>query len=275
MNPFRPKTSAPELIVLPEADGQPALPFLLVRDRFHTLRITVKPDGSVTVKAPARTRAADILAAVEGRRAWIEAKRAFFRQRPQPEPRRYADGETFYYLGRPFRLRLLPTDGLSATDAAVSRTSAAESRRPVRLPSARLSGRELVVTGTDLTPDRVRKALETWRQRTALRLLGKRLPRLHAYACQVLGDSVPLPALNVRSLKRRWGSCSVRGEITLARQLSAVPLEGVDYVILHELCHLRRMDHSPHFHALLDRLLPDARDRAQRLHVWGLEHAKD
>lgn len=263
MSLFRAKTPAPELIVLPEADECPALTFLLVRDRFRTLRITVKPDGNVTVKAPGRARTADVLAAVQGKREWIEAKRTFFRRRCRPGPRTYEDGELFYYLGRPFQLRLVPP---AQTGAPTGRA---------RLPAARLQGRELLVAGPNLTPDRVRKAVETWRQQTSESLLGRRLPRLHALACRVLGDAPPLPDLKVRSLKRRWGSCSTRGGITLARQLSAVPLEGVDYVILHELCHLRRMDHSPRFYELLERLLPDARARARRLHLWGLEHPKD
>ena len=78
----------------------------------------------------------------------------------------------------------------------------------------------------------------------------------------------------MRSLKRRWGSCSARGDIMLAAQLIALPLPLIDYVLFHELCHLRYMNHSPAFHALLHRLMPDAKTREARIHVWALEHPR-
>lgn len=262
------KLSAPELIVLPEAAGRPALPFLLLRDRWRTLRITVRPDGGVTVKVPIRARIGDVLAAVNRKRAWIEAKRTFFRQRPLPPPRAYVEGEIFYYLGRPFRLRFTAPGTAGYTGTGPGRRRAAV---------AQLWGSELLIRPgrAPLTPDAVRRAVEHWRQKTTESLLRRRLIRLHAQACARLGDRLPLPTLKVRSLKRRWGSCSARGEITLARQLSAVPPVYVDYVIFHELCHLRHMNHGPRFHALLDALVPGAAALARELHLWGLEHPKD
>lgn len=257
-----PKTFAPELIVLPETDGRAALPVLLERDRWRTLRITVRPDGGVTVKAPVRAGIQDVLDAVTRKRAWIEAKRDFFRTRPLPPPRRYAEGELFYYLGRPFRLRFAVPAG----------------RRRAAL--ARLRGNELVLYPglTPLSPESVRRAVERWRQATAESLLRRRLARLHAEVRARMGaegEDFPHPSLRVRSLQRRWGSCSARGEITLARQLSAVPLAYVDHVILHELCHLRHMNHGPRFRALLEQLSPGAAATARALHLWGLEHPKD
>lgn len=247
-------------MVLPENQAAEALPFLLLRDRWKTLRITVRPDASVVVKAPLRADKSYVLGAVLGKRDWIEAKRLFFRQRGLPPERTYQDGEIFHYLGRPFRLLLVPQDVLSSR---------------IRRPQVRLRADRLEVCGTNLTPESVCAAIQAWRQGVTFRLVQKRLLRLHHQACRILGDDIPTPGLRVRSLKRRWGSCSSRGEITLACQLSAVPLAGVDYVILHELCHLRRLDHSPHFHALLCRLLPDAKQRARQLQAWGLNHARD
>ncbi len=254
-----PRPIAPELIVLPETADLPALPFLLLRDRWRTLRITVQADGSVTVKAPFRARPRDVLDAVQRKRAWIEAKRHFFRERVLPPPRLWVEGEVAYYLGRPFRLRF-------AEPASAGRRRAA---------AAKLRGKELVILpgSAPLTSDTVRRSVELWRQNTAESLLRRRLLRLYAKVRARL--DVPCPTLRVRSLKRRWGSCSARGEITLARQLSAAPLAYVDYVILHELCHLRHMNHGPRFHALLEELLPDAAIRARELRLWGLEHTKD
>lgn len=251
-----------ELMVLAKTSSFPALTFLLRRDHCRTLRIVVRPDGTVTVRAPFRTRGAEVIRIVAARRSWIEAKRAFFRQRPAPLPHRYESGESFFYLGRPYRLRL-------EEDAEAS---------PRRLPVIRLRGDELVARGRHLTPDRIRRAVRDWRKDIGKKLYGRRLRRLHERVCRILDDAPPTPGLRVRSLKRRWGSCALkdgRGEITLALRLSAAPLACVDHVILHELCHLRHMNHSPAFHALLRRLDPEAAATARRLHLWGLEHGED
>ena len=105
-------------------------------------------------------------------------------------------------------------------------------------------------------------------------VLARRLRRLDARARDVFHDNAAVSGLTVRSLKRRWGSCSVRGQVTLAAQLIELPLPLIDYVLCHELCHLRRMDHSPNFHAALQKLLPDARQREKDIRIWSLEHPR-
>ena len=101
-----------------------------------------------------------------------------------------------------------------------------------------------------------------------------RLAALDAEARALLCDRLSASGLTVRSLKRRWGSCSVHRQITLAAQLIELPLPLIDYVICHELCHLRHMDHSPSFHAALRRMLPDARSREKSIRIWSLEHPR-
>lgn len=244
----------PELLILPEHEGAPALPFLLIRDRFRTLRIQVRRDGSVEVRVPARLRSGDALRAVVHKRGWIEAKRRQLLALPPVPERAWTEGEEVFYLGRPFRIRLIPAPrGRSA------------------LPVARLNGDRLDVRGADLRPDAVRRAVEAWRKETTLRLAAKRLARLDARMREALADAPPAPRLRVRALTRRWGSCEAGGTITLACRLSALPLRFVDYILLHELCHLRRMDHSPSFHALLARFVPEARQTARELHLWARE----
>ena len=105
-------------------------------------------------------------------------------------------------------------------------------------------------------------------------VLSRRLNRLETHARAIFRDNAAVSCLTVRSLKRRWGSCSVRGQITLAAQLIELPLPLIDYVLCHELCHLRRMDHSPDFHTALQRLLPDAREREKAIRIWSLEHPR-
>lgn len=81
---------------------------------------------------------------------------------------------------------------------------------------------------------------------------------------------IPTPTLRLRTMKSRWGSCAWgKASITLNRRLYFAPQECLDYVALHELCHLVYHDHSPRFHALLDRLMPDWKARKRKLENWN------
>lgn len=81
---------------------------------------------------------------------------------------------------------------------------------------------------------------------------------------------IPAPTLRLRTMKSRWGSCAWgKASITLNRRLYFAPRECLDYVALHELCHLVYHDHSPRFHALLDRLMPDWKARKRKLENWN------
>lgn len=240
------KASAPAALTLP--DG--SLTFTLQKDGFRTLRLSVHPDGSIRVRAPESTPLSAVFAFVESRRGWIERTLAFFAAH-RPAAPVLADGGTVWFLGRPFTVRAVP---------------AAREVRP------RLQGGELLLPCRNEAS--LSRAFRLWRQSLAKSVLTRRLARLDAKVRAALNDDAPVPTLSVRSLRRRWGSCSLRGNIVLAAQLISLPLPLLDYVLIHELCHLRRMDHSPAFHALLLRLLPDARERRTALRVWGLEHPR-
>ncbi|HJD97367.1 M48 family metallopeptidase [Mailhella massiliensis] len=239
-----------KLLILPGT----GLSFLFQRDGCRTLRMSVMADGTVRVKAPLHLGMEEVFSFMHARLAWVRAKQDFFAAH-RGAPAEFRAGASVYYLGRSFTLR--------TTDAG-------------RNARACLRGTELELpcplTGHD--SEALERAFVRWRLETAKLVLGRRLARLEKYARDVLGDAQAPASLTVRSLKRRWGSCSARGDITLAAQLIALPLPLIDYVLCHELCHLRHMNHSPSFHALLLRLLPDAKSRAARIHIWALEHPR-
>lgn len=237
--------SATERLNLPEG-----LEFTLQRDHCRTLRLTVKPDASVLVKAPAAASQDSILSFVRMKLAWIGEKRSFFLEH-NGNRTEFRDGGIVHFLGRPFRL-------------------APEEKRRGSRP--RLTSDRLELPCRSTAPEDIEAAFMAWRMDMARLILSRRLPRLDERARAVFSDGRGASGLTVRSLKRRWGSCSVRGQITLASRLIELPLQLVDYVIFHELCHLRHMDHSPAFYAALLRLLPDARKREKEIRIWSLGH---
>lgn len=212
--------------------------------RRKTVAIEVTPDRRVSLIAPEGSDPAT-LAALVGRRApWItRQQRRFAAAPPVGSPRAYVSGESYRYLGRQYRLRV-------ATGAEAG----------VRLGRTILT----VTQPGPVDPAATRAALEGWFADEARRLFAARLA-----ACfrRVARLGVAYPTLTIRPLATRWGSCSRAGAITLNLRLIQAPQPCLDYVILHELCHLQEHHHGKSFYALLDRILPDWRERRHTLNA--------
>lgn len=208
----------------------------------RTLAISVLPDGMVEVTAPLNTPLSRIEQRIVARLPWIDRQKAYFAQfMPRSPTRQYVGGETHLYLGRQYRLRL--------EQSAV---------RTVRLSAGRL----VVAVPEPDRSDQVREALETW----YLERARVRLPERVAFAqAQVRHLGLSHSALTIRVLRRRWGSMSSTGRLTLNRDLIKAPMSSIDYVIFHEFCHLAHADHGPAFYRILQRLLPDWEARKARL----------
>lgn len=101
------------------------------------------------------------------------------------------------------------------------------------------------------------RALRAWYRQEAQRIFAERL----AVCCARFPEPVAVPPLKLRQMRRRWGSCSRFGVITLNVDLVRLPSELIDYVVMHELCHLFEFNHSPRFYRLQGRAVPDWRAR--------------
>lgn len=112
-------------------------------------------------------------------------------------------------------------------------------------------------------PQSIAVAMEQWYQFRAELLFQEHLRRCLQIAFPLRFDSDV--KLRVKPMKRRWGSCPKVGTITLNTELVKTPLHCIDYVIIHELCHLRIHDHSPAFFRMLGRCMPDWKRRKDRL----------
>ena len=226
-------------------------PHSVVRSARKTIAITVAPDRSVTVRAPLDADADAIDRIVRRRAAWIKRQQKFFEQfLPKTPPRRFVSGETHLYLGRKYRLRVRPSE-----------------QAEVKLRGGCL----YVFTPQPADAEQVRRSLYGWYAAHAQ----ERFPERLAACLHAVGRNTETPQLQIRRLAKRWGSCRPpgvsasgalsSGVLTLNVDLIRAPRACIDYVILHELCHLRHPNHSPQFYALLTRVLPDWRAAKLRL----------
>ncbi len=198
--------------------------------------IHVEPDGRVLVDASPSVPAGDVLTAVKRRAGWIGRQLAGFRaQRVHALAPEYVSGEAMLYLGRRYRLRVVVVPDACST--------------------VRLRGAHVEVETSERSPDLVRSALKAWYRQRAAEVFNRRLEALS----EDLRWLRAAPAVRLQFMTRQWGSCSPGGRLTLNPWLVRAPREAIDYVLIHELCHLRHHNHGRAFHALLQRHMPDWR----------------
>lgn len=226
--------------LLPLRDGP--VRFELRRSRRRTIGITVEMGGRVVVTAPLRASMERIREALERHRGWLRSQVARLQELAPPPPPRWCEGERHRFLGREYPLHLVPAP-----------------RRRVALRAGCLR----VELPHPSDPEQVRKLVEAWYRHTAKAVFASRLEDLVRRATP-LGLERP-PALTVRKMTRRWGSCSPRGRILMNTHAVKLPRRLLDYVLLHELCHLRVPHHGPSFWNLLARCLPDWKARKAEL----------
>ena len=204
--------------------------------------IHVEPDARVLVDASDTAPLAEVLAAVKKRARWISQHVSAAKVRlAHVLPREYVSGESLHYLGRRYRLKVVIDAGSKA--------------------QARMRGAFIVVTTPEQAPATIKKALDVWYRQRAREVFADRL----AVVSAPLRWVKQLPSTRLQFMTVQWGSCSPLGRITLNPLLVKAPRECIDYVLLHELCHLLHHNHSPKFYRTLDRHMPNWRAVKEKL----------
>lgn len=219
----------------------PAGPAGLKRSNRRTLAISVLPNGVLELIAPQRAELADVVKKVVKRSSWIARQRRAFLELNATRPAgRYVSGATHRYLGRQYRLKVAKGD--------VSKVA--------------LKGAYLLITLPKIDEARTKDALEQWYRHQARQQFEKRLGKWEEWC---LNRKLPMPRLRLLRMPKRWGSALKDGTICLTPELIQAPSACVDYVICHEICHLKYPDHGRGFWALLQQLCPTWKQLKARL----------
>lgn len=209
----------------------------LLRRKCKHLRIAVTPDLKVKITAPLRASESFINEAVREKTPWIiRTINRFGKCRVLPVPENYASGERLAYLGTEYVLKVINGK-----------------RSPTRL-----DGDFLVVQLPDPDQKSVKRAVDKWFRIQAEMTFSACMNSGYAVVSQF---GVQKPVLKIRRMKSRWGTCSRSGEITLNLMLIHLPVICIEYIIMHELCHLRHLNHSKAFYSFLQCCMPDWKDR--------------
>lgn len=212
----------------------------VTRKNVKNMTLRVLRDGTVTMTVPLTTPEPEWHRFLDEKQAWLEKALAKSAALPQYD---YSYGELHWLLGRQVRLELFP--GL--VDRCV------------------LRGDRACVTYKRWTTAPQKVVAKAWGEQLAAVLE----PMLSRWSRRM---GVSYAGFSVTATRSRWGSCNTRtGALRFSLELSAKPLDCVELVVVHELCHLLEPTHNAHFHALMDEYLPDWKERKQKLAAFPRE----
>jgi hypothetical protein len=228
------------------------VPCLLERSPRRTIGLIISPEGLV-VRAPLRASLKAIESVVQEKATWITKKLQQVFERAQQQSQsvlRWSDGAELPYWGQALRLEVQASEHRSIRPGArLLLTQNDAGNEPVVLQ---------VVQRTNLQ-DETRKLVWHWWQSQALQHFRQRLDHFAALV------QVRWTQLALSNAATRWGSAKSDGSIRLNWRLMHFAPDLADYVVVHELCHLREMNHSPRFWREVERVMPDYAQRQAAL----------
>ena len=210
----------------------------LVRSKRRTIALIVERDGSLTVRAPRRAAVVDIHAFILEKQDWIIRAREKFKSVAAAPKKEYKDGESFLFLGSEYELALV---------------------KPQR-PALKF---ENGFTLGSTAQNKGERIFVQWYKEQAYTVIAE---RVRLFSAQ-FGFSPK--QVKISSARTRWGSCSPDGTLTFTWRLVMAPLEVIDYVVVHELVHLRVKDHSSRFWREVEKIMPDYKNCRKWLRVHG------
>jgi len=214
-------------------------PIKIVKKNVKNINIKVKPSCEVILTAPTNTTQEHIEYILKKRETWINKKIEFFSNKAQEKEKSYVSGESFSYLGRTYRLKVVES---SNEDVKLQRGF-------------------LYIFVKDKNDYKTKeKLINSWYKQKAKIHFQKAIKKYQS----IVGKEVK--NLTIKSMKTRWGSCNAqKGYINLNIKLIQKPTICIEYVVFHELVHLIHPDHSKKFYNYLSTFMPDWKKRKTKL----------
>ena len=218
----------------------------LFRKKCKRLCITVTPELKVNITAPLRASNSFINDSVRERIPWILKSIQKLKQRyALPSPQKYESGEKIAYLGNVYMLEVI---------------------RGKRSPTM-LEKDILVIQLSDPDMKGIKREVDKWLQFQAEEIFENYLETGYSLISQY---GIQKPLLKIRRMKSRWGSCSQTGKVTLNLRLIHFPPACIEYIVMHELCHLKYLNHSKDYYHFLQHCMPDWKERKAILQSYRL-----
>ena len=220
-------------MVLTARYGKTDIEYTIQYSNRKTLSIEVYPNLEVNVIAPLNASLKEIEEKIIKRAAWIVKQKYYFESfLPRIPQREYVAGETHLYLGKRYVLKLISHKN----------------------ESVKLKAGNIIISSSTATSNKVKILLAAWYYRHAQK-------RFHVIMHEVFEQfnsyNLDFPDYELKRMKNRWGSCTSSGKIILNPEIIKAPVKCIEYVIIHEFCHLIYPSHNKAFYNLLEQKMPD------------------
>lgn len=223
--------------------GESVIHYELLMMNRRSLEIAVHPNKSVVVKAPMTQSLESVEAKIRKRARWIKRQLKYFSQfDPRTPDRLYVSGETHLYLGKKYRLKI----EMSSENRMV------------------LKNGYFVIQAILNTPDKIKGLIEKWYKNRSKVVFSEIFETCWD---TFKSKNISKPTLRIKKMDKRWGSLSQNGQLTLNLSLIKAPKECIEYVVIHELCHLIEHNHGSEFYKLLEQTMPDWMKRKHKLEL--------
>lgn len=226
-------TTSPPVVTF----GDKKIPYSIVRVERETIGIIIEPSGEVIVRVPFGVDQNRIFEAVNKKRKWIVEKvnQTELVKKPVPKYREAVSGEKILYKNKLYRIKIHP-----------------QNKRRNRITF--VGGIINIYIDEQLSEvektEKIRKQLVKWYKKKAEKFLIERVERYS----KLIGKKPT--SLQLRDTKLRWGSCTKNGKLILNWRIIMAPISAIDYVVIHELCHLKEPKHSTQFWQLIESIMP-------------------
>jgi len=206
-------------------------------NRRRTVDLTVDRLGNLIIAVPESLSESDIKKIIKQKQVWIYRTLARKEKAIHPKvDKEYVSGEGFYYLGKKYRLEVFRTE---KNNSHVPSLQLLNGRFMLRQDSAEKGREQFIKWYTEKAQNWIGNAVDLLKERVGVNPIG----------------------IKIRDLKFRWGSCTPEGRINFHWRTILLPPEMIHYLILHELIHLKEHNHGSAFYEILERTVPDFREK--------------
>ena len=228
--------------------GTQKIEFVVIYRNRKNLSINIEPPNIITVIAPTDKSKNEIIETVKTKSKWIVQKLFEIREiEYRKYNREFINGESFLYLGRNYKLQIDVIEGLTSSKAKLSR------------------GKFIIIT-PDKDFDKIKCTLESWYKEKAAEKIAERVSYYQPHFSQKPKRII------IKNQKKRWGSCTKDNKLLFNWKCIMAPSPVLDYIVVHEMCHLVHLNHSSEFWRLLKRILPDYKERKNWLRDNGIKY---
>ncbi len=229
--------------------GDTIINYQIIRSNRKTVGLEVSLDEGVKIRAPKSLKKKRIKQIVKKKASWILKKQEKLCEvKPAPTPKEFLSGEKLPYLGRRYRLKVKKIEGKNVSISLYQ-------------------GKFWIEVGTDISKQMRREAIRekviNWYREHAKEKINERVKKYQ----DKIGTEPN--SVQIKKQKKRWGSCSSLGNLNFNWKIIMAPMSVVDYLVVHELAHLKHPNHSKEFWQLVEAIIPNYEKKQEWLRVNG------